>query len=140
MDCYAAQIPNYERMRLWREDYFNIVQYPIDCFDDEFELLMHKGLNSHVQHFDIKSYLPYDILTKVDIASMMHSLEVRTPLVDHKVFEFASKIPQNLCIRQENGEWIGKSILKKLLRSTSPKTSYIVLKWDSVFLLRNGFP
>jgi asparagine synthase (glutamine-hydrolysing) len=67
------------------------------------------------QNLDFQTYLPYDILTKVDIASMMHSLEVRTPLLDLRVVELASQIPEKFNINKSSGEWVGKQLLKKIV-------------------------
>ncbi|HMO33783.1 MAG TPA: asparagine synthase (glutamine-hydrolyzing) [Saprospiraceae bacterium] len=67
------------------------------------------------QYVDFNSYLPGDVLTKVDIASMMHSLETRTPLLDIKVAAFASSIPQSILIGKKVKHWHGKMLLKKLL-------------------------
>lgn len=67
------------------------------------------------QHLDFRTYLPYDILTKVDIASMMHGLEVRTPLLDIKVVELAAQIPEKFNINKSSGEWVGKQLLKKIV-------------------------
>jgi asparagine synthase (glutamine-hydrolysing) len=64
---------------------------------------------SLIQYLDYQTYLPGDINTKVDRASMQHSLETREPLMDHKLIEFAASIPSSLKIK--NGE--GKYILKK---------------------------
>ena len=50
-----------------------------------------------VQYLDYKTYLPGDILTKVDRASMAHSLEVRTPFLDYEFVEWASQLP---CVDQ----------------------------------------
>jgi len=67
------------------------------------------------QTVDFNTYLPFDILTKVDIASMMNSLETRTPFLDMNVVEFASTLPENLNIKKINGMWEGKLLLKKNL-------------------------
>jgi len=67
------------------------------------------------QHLDFCTYLPYDIVTKVDIASMMHSLEVRTPLLDIRVVELASQIPEKFNINKSSGFWTGKQLLKKIV-------------------------
>ena len=71
---------------------------------------------SRVQYVDVKTYLVDDILTKVDRASMAHSLEVRVPLLDHEVMEFAARIPARFKLRA--GE--GKYILKRALRDLVP--------------------
>lgn len=72
---------------------------------------------SRAQFVDIGNYLPDDILCKVDIASMMHGLETRTPLVDIRVAEMAARIPWNrLFERNENREgWVGKRPFRAIL-------------------------
>jgi asparagine synthase (glutamine-hydrolysing) len=52
---------------------------------------------------DVKTYLVDDILTKVDRASMVHSLEVRVPLLDHAVMEYAASIPAATLSRPKRG-------------------------------------
>lgn len=69
-----------------------------------------------LQYFDIHHYLPLDILTKVDRMSMAHSIEVRVPLLDHKLVEFAATVPPDL--RLQRG--VTKSILKKAMRGLLP--------------------
>lgn len=65
---------------------------------------------------DAKSYLPDDVLAKVDRASMNHSLEVRVPLLDHRVFESAWKTPLEYKVNRDQG----KIILKKILARHVP--------------------
>lgn len=72
---------------------------------------------SRIQYVDMKTYLVDDILMKVDRASMANSLEVRCPLLDHKLMELIAQMPASLKLR--NGE--GKYIFKKALQSILPR-------------------
>jgi asparagine synthase (glutamine-hydrolysing) len=66
---------------------------------------------------DQMTYLPNDLLVKVDIATMAVSLEARSPFLDHHVIEFAASLPQNLKLRRLTGKYILKKVLHKLLPS-----------------------
>jgi len=71
---------------------------------------------SRIQYVDIKMYLADDILVKVDRASMANSLEVRCPLLDHKLMELIAQMPSSL--KLHNGQ--GKYLLKKALEAVLP--------------------
>ena len=115
--------PDDLRRELWRREYRDIPGLPIEAFEKESDNTADYGAINKVQYMDIKTYLPYDILTKVDIASMLNSLEVRTPLVDVRVFEFAATIPEHLNMNKNaNNEFEGKLLLKKLLKKYYPET------------------
>lgn len=60
---------------------------------------------------DARSYLPDDVLVKVDRAAMAHSLETRAPLLDHRVVEFALGLPHQLRQREGVGKWILRELL-----------------------------
>ncbi len=66
-------------------------------------------------HFDVVSYLPDDILCKVDRMSMAHSLELRPPFLDHRICEFAFSLPDNLRIRGSNLKFILRELMKDKL-------------------------
>jgi asparagine synthase (glutamine-hydrolysing) len=67
---------------------------------------------SAIQYADMKTYLPGDILTKVDRASMAHSLEVRVPLLDHPLVEWAAKLPSSLKLNGQEGKYVFKKSLE----------------------------
>jgi asparagine synthase (glutamine-hydrolysing) len=68
-----------------------------------------------VQYLDMHTYLPGDINTKVDRASMAHSLEVREPLMDHKLVEWVATLPSALKLRGQEGKYIFKKALEPML-------------------------
>ena len=70
---------------------------------------------SLVQYLDMKTYLVGDILTKVDRASMAHSLEVREPLLDHPLMEWLSGLPPGLKLRGREGKYLFKKALEAYL-------------------------
>ena len=70
---------------------------------------------SRAQYADLKIWLPGDILTKVDRASMAVSLEAREPLLDHRLVEFAARLPANMRLRGGTGKWLMKRALASRL-------------------------
>jgi len=75
---------------------------------------VHDGV-SLVQYLDFKTYLPGDILTKVDRASMAHSLEVRVPLLDHEFVDWVSGLSPEVKLRGREGKYIFKKSLEPYL-------------------------
>jgi asparagine synthase (glutamine-hydrolysing) len=70
---------------------------------------------SLVQYLDMKTYLVGDILTKVDRASMAHALEVRVPILDHKLVDWMSGLSPDLKLRGREGKYLFKKALEPML-------------------------
>ena len=103
------------RKELWKDEYHRHLHQASDEFN-----AFYKQANSYspihkLQYLDLKTYLPYDILTKVDAASMIHSLEVRTPLVDKEIWDLSAQIPSNFTLKKVDDDWSGKILLKRIL-------------------------
>ena len=64
---------------------------------------------------DVETYLPDDLLVKVDIATMAHGLEARSPFLDHEVMEFAAALPSELKLRDGVKKYILKTVVRDLL-------------------------
>jgi len=79
-------------------------------------------LVSRLQNLDMMTYLPGDILTKVDAMSMANSLEVRSPFLDHELIELAARMPVREKLKIDpNGEYNKKDILQRLALRKFPK-------------------
>lgn len=68
---------------------------------------------------DVHSYLPDDILVKVDRAAMHHSLETRAPFLDHRLYEYSTSLPTSYLVDERGG---GKRILRHLLHQYVPQS------------------
>src|SRR2546428_633144 len=104
------------KMKLFQGDIFKLLS-DYDPWSAKIESLTRAGHNwlSGLQYLDLTSYLPLDILTKVDRMSMAHSIEARVPLLDHKVVEFAATIPPEMLLRDGRSKHILKRAVKDLL-------------------------
>jgi asparagine synthase (glutamine-hydrolysing) len=118
---HIEYLDNNWRSKLWKDEFRAAQKNKPEGFESFFDHTKKYSMANKVQYMDAKTYMPYDILTKVDIASMCHSLEVRTPLIDKEVWEFAATIPEEFNINKDGkNNWEGKLLLKQLLAKHFP--------------------
>ncbi|RZW44379.1 MAG: asparagine synthase (glutamine-hydrolyzing) [Flavobacteriaceae bacterium] len=99
------------------QSYINTIHDNKDVDDLKYLLHDHKNFYERISDFDTKTYLNWDINTKVDRATMAFSLEARSPLLDHHVVDFANSLPTEF--KFHKGEM--KRILKDVLYESVPK-------------------
>ena len=92
-------------------------QKAMNLIDRLFNMISTRDIREAFSRVDFLTYLPGDILTKVDIASMANSLECRSPFLDHKIVEFAGRLDPG----EKLSLFRGKKILKEILKDKIPK-------------------
>jgi asparagine synthase (glutamine-hydrolysing) len=89
---------------------------PLDHVERAWAEIRDSGWIDRAMAVDLETYLPDDLLVKVDLSSMAHSLEVRSPLLDHELMEFAARLPRELKLRGRSG----KALLRDAVRPWLP--------------------
>ncbi|MBP7652809.1 asparagine synthase (glutamine-hydrolyzing) [Candidatus Dependentiae bacterium] len=110
-ETFSSKIKNSDSKKLIENYFFGLnenIKNADENFIDNIDRLLYTDLNT---------YLPDDIMTKVDIASMAVSLECRAPFMDHLFVEFASSIPSNLKLKGKTPKYILKETFKDYIPS-----------------------
>src|SRR5438132_6414400 len=128
----AASLPKIERYMRWisvfdtdvkSELYSDGFRHETETFrsaallEPWFALANGSGIVDAALLADTMTYLPNDLLVKVDIATMAVSLEARSPFLDHEVIEFAASLPAKMKLRGLTTKYLLKRVLRKLLPS-----------------------
>jgi asparagine synthase (glutamine-hydrolysing) len=113
-----AVLPNYDaELTILSPEFLRLVAHdepPETIFRTHYDNCSSTDPLSRMQYTDIKTYLPADVLTKVDRMSMACSLEVRCPLLDHVFVELAIRIPTSMKIRNGVGKYLLRCLATKL--------------------------
>ncbi|MCD0462075.1 asparagine synthase (glutamine-hydrolyzing) [Roseiconus lacunae] len=108
-----------ERMRadLYSDDFVQQLpgEDPFEFLDTVWQQSEGRDVVTRASITDLLSYLPCDLCTKVDVASMAHALEVRQPMLDHRVVEFASSLPVGLKFRGKRGKLLLEDAFGELI-------------------------
>jgi asparagine synthase (glutamine-hydrolysing) len=105
------------KSELYRDGYSSRSDDSFRIFDECFAGRRAAELLDRVQYADMKVYLPDDILVKIDRMSMVNSLEVRVPFLDHDVVDFVSSLPSSFRMRGLTKKYILKRAMRNLLPS-----------------------
>ena len=107
----------HEKRSLFTQDFLDQVRGydSISVFQKHYDHAPTDDLLTRIQYVDMKTYLPDDILAKVDRASMAVSLEVRAPFLDHHLMELAAAMPSSFKLQGRNGKFILKRAMEDIL-------------------------
>ncbi len=116
LPAYICHWKDYERNDLFKKEVKNKIGKKL-AEDIKKELFMFNDLDfvTKMQKLDMQTYMVDGILTKVDRASMMNSLEVRVPILDHKFAELSFQIPSTLKLNGKSKKYLLKETFKQIL-------------------------
>ena len=112
--CYFS---SEEKQRLYRPEFSEAVRghESGDLLDHWFDEAPASDLLDRLLAVDTRNYLPDDLLVKVDRATMAHGLEARSPLLDHKLIEFAATLPVDCKLRNGQSKYLLKASMRGIL-------------------------
>ena len=130
------------RLRIWKPDYRYLIESTRNWNQTNFNRSQSSNTLDRVQEMDINTYLTADNLTKVDITSMAHGLEVRVPLLDHLLVETVTKIPWYyrlgwLANAGDGDSITNSSIVAKKMTSCPPKNASSA-SWCGKYILKKA--
>lgn len=114
-DRYAAIMAHFEPAaieRLCTPEFLEQAGGPRQAWDEVLALPQRRGVDRYLT-LDTATYLPGDLLLKVDRMSMAHALEVRSPLLDHHVHELAARTPARMKLRRGESKWLLKQLARR---------------------------
>jgi asparagine synthase (glutamine-hydrolysing) len=122
-----SHIFSQEQYYFTRQELNSLLRLNGELTINEYNCTYNRELNSIEEQslFDIKNYLPEELLVKTDRASMAHALEVRVPLLDYRLVEFAINLSMSLKL---NGN-TGKYLLRQVLYDYLPEKLFARPKW-----------
>jgi asparagine synthase (glutamine-hydrolysing) len=117
------------RWNLYRDDFIAALpdRDPVEFLSQAWRRVGKRDLMTQASLGDLQTYLPCDLMTKVDIASMAHSLEVRQPMLDYRLVEWAASLPIGLKYHQRRGKRLLRDAFGSLLPEaiwTRPKMGF----------------
>jgi asparagine synthase (glutamine-hydrolysing) len=116
---YMSYLDSDERDALYTAEYKELIGTSVApaVINQPWEAASGKSIIDVMLEVDVETYLPGDLLVKMDIATMAHSVEARSPLLDHELMELAASIPPGLKVRRTRG----KAILRDAYRGYLPE-------------------
>jgi asparagine synthase (glutamine-hydrolysing) len=129
--------PEALRSSLYREEFISSLPEadPFEFLNIRWDASEGRDVVTRASLTDLQTYLPCDLCTKVDIASMAHGLEVRQPFLDYRIVEFAASLP----VQQKFRGRRGKLILQKAFGETIPKEIFMRPKMGFGIPIANWF-
>jgi asparagine synthase (glutamine-hydrolysing) len=114
------------RKMIFQDKWHSLTEVPCQAILDSAERCYKEpGFQSKVQKLDILNYMPNDILTKVDIATMAQGLEARPPLIDKYLYSVGLQVPSSFNIQSKRGYLNGKILLKAILSKYGFSESFV---------------
>ena len=113
----VSVMPDRVRLPLYSRDFLHRLSgyRAIEVFREHAARGKYRDPLSMIQYIDFKTYLPGDILVKVDRAAMAHSLEVRVPILDYTLVDWAASLPPQLKLHGGEGKYVFKRALTQYL-------------------------